>query len=66
MDPSPFARTTFWKISMGLMINFMANCGVGQSTVQRFLSVPDLQAGRRFKKLIFVFSEHFIAFGHID
>ncbi|XP_055316602.1 sodium-coupled monocarboxylate transporter 1-like [Sitodiplosis mosellana] len=47
MDPSPFVRTSFWTILLSLTVNWMSNSGVGQTTVQRFLSVPDLHAARR-------------------
>lgn len=47
MDPSPFARTSFWTVSLGLTVLWNASSGVGQTTVQRFLAVPDLKAGRR-------------------
>lgn len=53
MDPSPFVRTSFWTTAIGLSVLWNASSGVGQTTVQRFLSVPDLKAARR-SVLIFV------------
>lgn len=59
MDPSPFARTSFWAMSFGLTVNWLSSSGVGQTTVQRFLSVPDLHASRRFKSINIQHSYHF-------
>lgn len=53
MDPNPFVRTSFWNMALGLSVSWIAISGVGQSTVQRFLSVPDLRAGQ--KCFIFIF-----------
>lgn len=67
MDPSPFVRTSFWTILLSLTVNWMANSGVGQTTVQRFFSVPDLQAARRlllFGEIFLFISNKFITFDH--
>lgn len=47
MDPSPFARTSFWTISLGMTILWVSGFGVGQASIPRFLSVPDLKKARR-------------------
>lgn len=51
MDPDPLVRTSFWTMSIGLSILWSAGSGVGQTTVQRFLSVPSLKAGRRYQSI---------------
>ncbi|XP_031634441.1 sodium-coupled monocarboxylate transporter 1-like [Contarinia nasturtii] len=47
MDLSPFVRTSFWTLLFHLNINFASHACVGQTTVQRFLSLPDLKAAKR-------------------
>ncbi|CAB3364426.1 Hypothetical predicted protein [Cloeon dipterum] len=41
MDPDPFQRQTFWTALIGIYFMFLADCAIGQSFVQRYLSVPD-------------------------
>lgn len=40
MDPSPFARNTFWGMAIGMTVTWLGHLGVHPGTVQRFLSVP--------------------------
>ncbi|XP_024877415.1 sodium-coupled monocarboxylate transporter 1-like isoform X2 [Temnothorax curvispinosus] len=40
MDPSPFARNTFWGMAIGMTVIWLGNIGIHPGTVQRFLSVP--------------------------
>ncbi|XP_018360380.1 PREDICTED: sodium-coupled monocarboxylate transporter 1-like isoform X1 [Trachymyrmex cornetzi] len=40
MDPSPFARNTFWGMTIGMTTIWIGHLGVHPGTVQRFLSVP--------------------------
>lgn len=46
-DPNPLVRSSFWTVSLGLTINWIAGMGVGQTNLQRFLSVPNLKSARR-------------------
>lgn len=47
MDPSPFRRNTFWTIGCGMTVLWVSGLGVGQSCIQRFLSVPNLKKARQ-------------------
>lgn len=47
MDPNPFVRTSFWTVAIGLSTMWVSLVGVNQSSVQRFLAVPDLQKARQ-------------------
>lgn len=40
MNPSPFARNTFWGMLTGMTITWVAHLGIHPGVVQRFLSVP--------------------------
>ncbi|RLU23719.1 hypothetical protein DMN91_003925 [Ooceraea biroi] len=40
MDPSPFARNTFWGMIVGMTVTWLGHLGIHPGTVQRFLSVP--------------------------
>lgn len=40
MDPSPFARNTFWGMTIGMTTIWLGHLGIHPGTVQRFLSVP--------------------------
>ncbi|KAK3921900.1 Sodium-coupled monocarboxylate transporter 1 [Frankliniella fusca] len=46
MDPSPYARCTFWNVGVGACITIVLNLGAGPSSVQRFLSVSTLREAR--------------------
>lgn len=47
MNPDPFVRTSFWTVTIGLSTMWIANLGVSQGCVQRFLAVPDLKAAKK-------------------
>lgn len=59
MDPSPFVRTSFWTVSVGLTTLWISNLGVSQTCIQRFLAVPDIRFARK-SVWIFVFGLIFI------
>lgn len=59
MDPSPFVRTSFWTVSIGLTTLWISNLGVSQTCIQRFLAVPDIKFARK-SVWIFVFGLIFI------
>lgn len=59
MDPSPFVRTSFWTVSVGLTTLWISNLGVSQTCIQRFLAVPDIKFARK-SVWIFVFGLIFI------
>jgi solute carrier family 5 (sodium-coupled monocarboxylate transporter), member 8/12 len=59
MDPSPFVRTSFWTVSLGLTSLWISNLGVSQTCIQRFLAVPDIKFARK-SVWIFVFGLIFI------
>ncbi|KMQ90977.1 sodium-coupled monocarboxylate transporter 1, partial [Lasius niger] len=40
MDPSPFARNTFWGMIVGMTATWIGHLAIHPGTVQRFLSVP--------------------------
>lgn len=52
MDPSPFARTSFWTVSLGLTVSWISSMGVGQKDLQRFLSLPDLKSAKKYTQLL--------------
>lgn len=47
MNPSPFVRTSFWTVSFGLTSLWIANLGVTQTCIQRFLAVPNIKFARK-------------------
>jgi solute carrier family 5 (sodium-coupled monocarboxylate transporter), member 8/12 len=47
MDPSPFVRSSFWTVSIGLTTLWISNLGVNQTCIQRFLAVPDITFARK-------------------
>lgn len=51
MDPSPFARSTFWGVTVGLTTAWTANISVNQGCMQRFLAVPTLKDAKKWVKL---------------
>ena len=59
MDPSPFVRSSFWTVSIGLTTLWISNLGVSQTCIQRFLAVPDINFARK-SVWIFVFGLIFI------
>jgi Na+/proline symporter len=52
MDPSPFVRSSFWTVSIGLTVLWIQNLAVTQTSIQRFLAVPNLKVA---KKSVWVF-----------
>ncbi|XP_015518489.2 sodium-coupled monocarboxylate transporter 2-like [Neodiprion pinetum] len=46
MNPSPFVRTSFWGVSIGLTTTWISCIGISQNSLQRFLSVPSLSDAR--------------------
>lgn len=59
MDPSPFVRTSFWTVSLGLSVVWISNLGVNQGCIQRFLAVPDIKFAKK-SVIIFAFGLIFI------
>lgn len=47
MNPSPFVRSSFWTVSVGLTTLWISNLGVNQTCIQRFLAVPDIKFARK-------------------
>ncbi|KAG8325428.1 hypothetical protein J6590_067879 [Homalodisca vitripennis] len=46
MDPSPFARSTFWTISLGSVFTWLSHVGVHPGTSQRFIAVSTVKEAR--------------------
>lgn len=40
-------RTSFWTVGFGMTVLWLAGLGLNQSSIQRFLSVPDLKSANR-------------------
>ncbi|XP_066587928.1 sodium-coupled monocarboxylate transporter 1-like [Prorops nasuta] len=47
MDPSPFARNSFWGMSVGMVMTWLAGLGISQVSMQRFLAVPTLKEAQK-------------------
>lgn len=47
MDPDPLVRSSFWTIAFGLTTTWVSQLGVTQTSIQRFLAVPNIQYARR-------------------
>lgn len=47
MDPSPFARNTFWGTSVGMAMTWLSGIGISQVSMQRFLAVPTITEARK-------------------
>jgi Na+/proline symporter len=47
-DPDPLKRHTFWTVTVGFYFWWLAQCGVSQGMVQRYLAVPDLKTARLY------------------
>lgn len=54
MNPSPFVRFSFWTMSFGMTITWIAFVATSPGCVQRFLAVQDLQKARN-SVFVFVF-----------
>lgn len=59
MNPSPFARISFWTMSIGMTITWISFMASSPGCVQRFLSVRDLKKARN-SVYVFVFGLIFI------
>lgn len=53
MNPSPFVRTSFWTLTIGMTTAWVAKLGVSQCCIQRFLAVPNIEVA---KKSVWVFA----------
>jgi len=53
MDPSPFVRTSFWTLTVGMTTAWVAKLGVSQCCIQRFLAVPNIEVA---KKSVWIFA----------
>lgn len=42
MDPSIFARNSFWGMSVGMVLTWLSGLGISQVSMQRFLAVPTI------------------------
>ncbi|KAK2577149.1 hypothetical protein KPH14_003309 [Odynerus spinipes] len=47
MDASPFARNTFWGMSIGMTVTWLVHLGIHQGCVQRCLSIPKERDAKR-------------------
>ncbi|XP_020293871.1 sodium-coupled monocarboxylate transporter 1-like isoform X2 [Pseudomyrmex gracilis] len=47
MDPSPFARNSFWGMSIGMVMTWLASLGINQVSMQRFLAVPTIKEAQK-------------------
>ncbi|XP_015432992.1 PREDICTED: sodium-coupled monocarboxylate transporter 2-like [Dufourea novaeangliae] len=43
MSPSPFERNSFWGMSVGMTMTWLAGVGISQVSMQRFLAVPNIK-----------------------
>ncbi|XP_076751553.1 sodium-coupled monocarboxylate transporter 1 [Xylocopa sonorina] len=43
MDPSLFTRNSFWGMSVGMTVTWLAGLGISQVSIQRFLSLPTIK-----------------------
>lgn len=59
MNPDPFVRSSFWTVSIGLSVMWISLMGVNQSSIQRFLAVPNLRKARQ-TLVSFIFGQLFI------
>ena len=53
MNPSPFVRTSFWTLTVGMTTAWVAKLGVSQCCIQRFMAVPNIEVA---KKAVWVFA----------
>lgn len=47
MDPSPFVRNSFWGMSVGMVMTWLAGLGISQVSMQRFLAVPNIKEAQK-------------------
>lgn len=64
MDPSPFVRTSFWTLTVGMTTAWVAKLGVSQCCIQRFLAVPNIEVAKK-AVWIFAFGLVFLKLGAI-
>ena len=43
MDSSPFARNSFWGMSVGMTMTWVSGLGISQMSMQRFLAIPTIR-----------------------
>nr|CAD7438392.1 unnamed protein product [Timema bartmani] len=46
MDPSPFVRSTFWTVTVGMTFAWLFSLAASQGMVQKFISLPDIKSAR--------------------
>ncbi|XP_034240035.1 sodium-coupled monocarboxylate transporter 1-like [Thrips palmi] len=54
MDPSLYARCTFWNVGVGAFFMLIVNLGTSPSSVQRYLSVPTESGARHTSMMVAV------------
>jgi hypothetical protein len=47
MDPSPFARATFWNVIIGNIFSWLNYCAVNQGMIQKFLALPSIAKAKK-------------------
>lgn len=47
MNPSPFIRNSFWGMSVGMTMTWLASLGINQVSIQRFLAVPTIKEAQK-------------------
>lgn len=47
MNPSPFIRNSFWGMSVGMTMTWLASLGINQVSIQRFLAVPTIKEAHK-------------------
>ncbi|KAL6443073.1 hypothetical protein ACFW04_002798 [Cataglyphis niger] len=48
MNPSPFIRNSFWGMSVGMTMTWLASLGISQVSIQRFLAVPTIKEAQKY------------------
>nr|CAD7412927.1 unnamed protein product [Timema cristinae] len=46
MDPSPFVRSTFWTVTVGMTFAWLSSLAASQEMVQKLISLPDIKSAR--------------------
>lgn len=54
MDPSLYARCTFWNVGVGAFFMLIVNLGTSPSCVQRYLSVPTEAGAKKTSMMVAV------------
>lgn len=47
MNPSPFIRNSFWGMTVGMTMTWLAGLGISQVSMQRFLAVPNIREAHK-------------------